>query len=82
MQQDWKQQQQQQQQQHKHKQTKKQRKKKQIREDDDDDIMTKLTQELSLECGEIDCDLIDDKEIVILPTQVGTSQNETEIELE
>jgi len=66
------------QQQEQEQQKQKQRKKKQIRDDDDDDdtIMTKLTQESSLECKEIECNLIDeeddkyDSNIVIIPTQV------------
>merc|ERR1712238_33189 len=66
------------QQQEQEQQKQKQRKKKQIRDDDDDDddtIMTKLTQESSLECKEIECNLIDeeddkyDSNIVIIPTQ-------------
>ena len=58
----------------------KQRRKKQIRDNDDDDdddtIITKLTQESSLECKELGCNLIDkeddkyDSNIVIIPTQV------------
>ena len=59
-------------------QKQKQRKKKQIRDDDDDDdtIMTEPTQESSLECKELECNLIDeeddkhDSNIVIIPTQV------------
>jgi len=58
--------------------TNKQQKKKQIQDDNDDDdtIMTKLTQESSLECKELECNLIDeeddkyDSNIVIIPTQV------------
>jgi len=43
-------------------QQQKQQKKKQIQDDDNDDdtIMTELTQESSLECAEIECNLIDD----------------------
>ena len=58
-------------------QKQKQRKKKQVRDDDDDDtIMTKPTQESSLECEELECNLIDeeddkyDSNLVIIPTQV------------
>ena len=51
---------------------------KKIKDDDDDDdtIMTKITQESSLECKEIECNLIDDENgkynnhIIIIPTQV------------
>merc|ERR1712238_277938 len=54
----------------------KQQKKKQLQDDDDDTVTTELTQESSLECEEIECNLIDDKDdkhdnnIKILPTQV------------
>jgi len=59
-------------------QQQKQQKKKQIQDDDNDDdtIMTELTQESSLECEEIECNLIDDdddeydKNIVCIPNQV------------
>merc|ERR1712238_448962 len=55
----------------------KQQKKKQLQDDDDDDtVTTEITQESSLECEEIECNLIDDEDdtndhnIVIIPTQV------------
>ena len=61
-------------------QQQKQRKKKQIRDDDDDDdtVITKFTQEYSVDDGEFGCNLIDDEDdkydndihIVIIPTQV------------
>merc|ERR1712238_465703 len=60
-------------------QNQKQRRKKHIRDNDDDDddtIMTKLTQKSSLECKELECNLIDEEDdkydgnIVIIPTQV------------
>ena len=58
-------------------QKQKQRKKKQIQDDDDGDtVITEITQESSLECEEIECNLIDDEDdqnehnIVIIPTQV------------
>jgi len=57
-------------------QKQKQRKKKQRRDDDDDTVTTEITQESSLECEEIECNLIEDEDdqnehnIVIIPTQV------------
>merc|ERR1712238_335458 len=54
----------------------KQQKKKQLQDDDDDTVTTEITQESSLECEEIECNLIDDEDdqnehnIVIIPTQV------------
>jgi len=54
----------------------KQRKKKQIQEDNDETVVTKTTQEPSLESEELECNLIVDEDdtydntIVIIPTQV------------
>ena len=53
-----------------------QRKKKQIQDDDDDTIITEIAQESTLECKEIECNLIHDEDdkydnnIVIIPAQI------------
>ena len=43
-------------------QKQKQRKKKQIRDDDDDTVITKFTQEYSVDDRELGCNLIDDED--------------------
>ena len=55
---------------------KQKRKKKQIQNDNDDTVITKITQESSLDNKELECTQIDDKDdkydnnIVLIPTQV------------
>ena len=66
------------------KQKQKQQKKQQLQDDDDDDtVITKITQESSLDDQELECNLIDDNDdkydnnIVIIPTQVLFRMNDT-----